>query len=141
MYVILFVGHLDRVVHGVTAEDILSACDEVHLQADIPVSGTSQGDQLMNPTISIAQALRRRNLATFRNLAQQQLQKAQEALQSSGGILSYGPASHPSLLHRPHAAPMMIQGLRTNSKDPDSHVFYFDIEALIGNLFNVIHLF
>ena len=34
---------------------------------------------------------------------------------------------------RPDAHPMMIQGLRTNSKDPDSHVVLFDAEALIGD--------
>jgi len=26
----------------------------------------------------------------------------------------------------------MIQGLRTNPKDPESHILVFDIEALIG---------
>lgn len=28
--------------------------------------------------------------------------------------------------------PLMIQGLRTNPKDPESHILVFDIEALIG---------
>lgn len=30
------------------------------------------------------------------------------------------------------AMPLMIQGLRTNPKDPESHILCFDIEALIG---------
>lgn len=28
--------------------------------------------------------------------------------------------------------PLMIQGLRTNKQDANSHVLFFDIEALIG---------
>ena len=61
------VGHLDRVVHGLTAEEILQACDENMNHAAT--------ENLVNPTISITQAFRRHNLATFRNLAQQRLQK------------------------------------------------------------------
>lgn len=30
------------------------------------------------------------------------------------------------------AYPLLIQGLRTNPKDPESHILCFDIEALIG---------
>lgn len=30
------------------------------------------------------------------------------------------------------AFPLMIQGLRTNPKDPESHILCFDVEALIG---------
>lgn len=30
------------------------------------------------------------------------------------------------------AFPLMIQGLRTNPKDPEGHILFFDIEALIG---------
>ena len=48
--------------------------------------------------------------------------------EESGG----NPVHHPSLVHRSHSAPMLLQGLRTNLKDPDSHVVYFDTEALIG---------
>ena len=113
-------GHLDRVVHGVVAEEILSACDE---KLEI-------GDKLTNPTISIAQAFRRHNMATFRNLAQQQIKKAQDALEQKTTR-----TPHPSLIQKSHASPMMIQGLRTNMKDSDSHVIYFDTEALIGFYF------
>ena len=58
-------------VHGITADEILDACDE---KTDIAV-----GDRLSNPTISIAQAVRRHNFATFRNLANQQIKRAQVA--------------------------------------------------------------
>ena len=39
--------------------------------------------------------------------------------------------------------PLMIQGLRTNKQDANSHVLFFDIEALIGMFccsFMVIYL-
>lgn len=38
---------------------------------------------------------------------------------------------------RSRAFPLMIQGLRTNPKDPESHILCFDIEALIGK-YNII---
>lgn len=42
--------------------------------------------------------------------------------------------------------PLMIQGLRTNKQDANSHVLFFDIEALIGRFLflfisNIICLF
>jgi hypothetical protein len=64
----IYIGHLDRVVHGTTAEEILSACDE-------RVEVTTNISNLTNPTITITQAFKRANLATFKNFAQQQFQK------------------------------------------------------------------
>ena len=120
MFLCLLTGHLDRVVHGITAEEILDACDE---KTDVAV-----GDRLSNPTISIAQAVRRHNFATFRHLANQQIKRAQDVLEPKMTRVM-----HPSLLHRVQSAtPFMVQGLRTNTYDPDSHVVYFDTEALIG---------
>ena len=119
-------GHLDRVVHGITAEEILDACDE---KTDVAV-----GDRLSNPTISIAQAVRRHNFATFRHLAHQQIKRAQDVLEPKMTRVM-----HPSLLHRVQSAmPFMVQGLRTNTYDPDSHVVYFDTEALIGKCFTAL---
>ena len=56
-------GHLDRVVNGVTAEEILSACDEKLIVTH----------DLTNPTLSIAQAFKRHNIATFKTFAHQRL--------------------------------------------------------------------
>ncbi len=118
-------GHLDRVVHGIIAEEILAACDEKIVM----------GDQLTNPTISIGQALKRRNLETFRNLASQQLKKAQDSMQAGGAT------HHPGLLQRPAVAPLIIQGLRTNTKDSDSHVICFDSESLISKIKKEMKIF
>ena len=113
----LFLGHLDRVVHGVTAEDILHACDQKQIVTT----------DVTNPHISLAQALKRRNLATFRNMAQQKIQQVQDAQHKH----DHG-HPHMHLLHRPDAYPMLIQGLRANTKDADAHVVFFDIESLIS---------
>ncbi|KAL1457784.1 hypothetical protein WDU94_007978 [Cyamophila willieti] len=37
-------------------------------------------------------------------------------------------------LNKSRAFPLLIQGLRTNPKDPESHILCFDIEALIVQL-------
>ena len=115
--IFLFPGHLDRVVHGVTAEDILHACDQKQIVTT----------DVTNPHISLAQALKRRNLATFRNMAQQKIQQVQDAQHKH----DHG-HPHMHLLHRPDAYPMLIQGLRANTKDADAHVVFFDIESLIS---------
>ncbi|XP_063439339.1 WD repeat-containing protein 7-like isoform X1 [Mytilus trossulus] len=107
-------GHLDRVVHGITAEDILSNCDENAM----PVDG------LVNPNITLSQALKRRNLATFKNLAQQKLQTPGSIIQNQ----------RPDQVVKPQNYAMYIQGVRTNTRDPDAHIIYFDTEALIVQL-------
>ena len=63
---IVLLGHLDRVVHGTLAEDILAACTE----KSYSLEKTTAGD-ITNPTISLTQAFKRHNLATFKNFAQQ----------------------------------------------------------------------
>ncbi|XP_013407449.1 WD repeat-containing protein 7-like isoform X2 [Lingula anatina] len=117
-------GHLDRVVHGTTAVDILHACDEM-----MKAEGHSvhHSESLVNPTISIAQAFRRRNLATFKNLAEQKFKQINQ------------PGSDPTrnrtdLSGKTQAFPMMIQGIKANLRDPESHVLFFDTEALIVQL-------
>ncbi|KAJ8302878.1 hypothetical protein KUTeg_019274 [Tegillarca granosa] len=109
-------GHLDRVVHGLTAEEILNNCDE----------NAAPTDALINPNITLAQAFKRRNLATFKNLAQQKLQQPGPGIQQPGimGMM------RPDLI-KPQAYPMYIQGIRTNTRDPDAHIIFFDTESLI----------
>lgn len=35
---------------------------------------------------------------------------------------------------KPTGFPLLIQGVKTNTRDPDAHVLFFDTEALIGEL-------
>ena len=62
---IISAGHLDRVEQGVEAKGILGACDE----------RLTVTENLTNPTISLAQAFRRHNLATFRHMAHQRIEQ------------------------------------------------------------------
>ncbi|KAL5022011.1 hypothetical protein ScPMuIL_001166 [Solemya velum] len=112
-------GHLDRVIHGMTAEEILNNCDE----------NATPLDTLVNPHITLAQAFKRRNLAAFKNLAQQKLQAPQQIQQQRPPI----PGIRADYV-KPQAFPMYIQGVRTNTKDPDAHIIFFDTEALIVQL-------
>ncbi|XP_076449576.1 WD repeat-containing protein 7-like isoform X2 [Babylonia areolata] len=109
-------GCLDRVVNGITAEEIVNNCDENALPKET----------LTNPSLTLAQALKRRNLATFRNLAQQKLQQS-----SSQQVAAQGPKAE---FIKPSAFPLLIQGVRTNTTDPDAHVLFFDTESLIVQL-------
>ncbi|XP_074644307.1 WD repeat-containing protein 7-like [Tubulanus polymorphus] len=119
-------GHLDRVVQGITAEEILAACDELLGERAPVTTGPATNENLANPHISIAQAFRRRNLATFKNLAQQRLQHL-----SNKNVATN---THTDNSVKPQAFPMMIQGIRSNRKDPDAHVLLFDTEGLIVQL-------
>ncbi|KAH9504952.1 WD repeat-containing protein 7, partial [Bulinus truncatus] len=109
-------GHLDRVIDGKTAEDVLNNCDENAM----PV------EALTNPSITLAQALKRRNLATFKNFTQQKLNiTAQPNQNSQGNKIEF---------MKPTGFPLLIQGVKTNTRDPDAHVLFFDTEALIVHL-------
>lgn len=114
-------GHLDRCVHGITAEEILNNCDENAVAVEA----------LTNPSITLTQALKRRNLATFRNLAQQKL--TQNPVPNQQPIASFVPETKAELI-KPQASPMLIQGVRTNTNNPDAHILFFDTEALIVQL-------
>ncbi|XP_031465124.1 WD repeat-containing protein 7 [Phasianus colchicus] len=111
-------GALDRCVMGITAVEILNACDEA-LPAAV--------DSLSHPAVNLKQAMTRRSLAALKNVAHQKLQTLATNLLASeasdkGNLPKY---SHNSL---------MVQAIKTNLTDPDIHVLFFDVEALIIQL-------
>ncbi|XP_067172509.1 WD repeat-containing protein 7 isoform X3 [Apteryx mantelli] len=111
-------GALDRCVMGITAVEILNACDEV-----VPAAV----DSLSHPAVNLKQAMTRRSLAALKNVAHQKLQTLATNLLASeasdkGNLPKY---SHNSL---------MVQAIKTNLTDPDIHVLFFDVEALIIQL-------
>ncbi|XP_021936381.1 WD repeat-containing protein 7 isoform X5 [Zootermopsis nevadensis] len=113
-------GHLDRVLHGINAEEVLYACDEN------PAVSSSGDVGLANPAVHFFRGLRHRNLSAIRHATQRglhQLQQFHHATNQDG-----------SDQQKSQALPLMIQGLRTNPKDPESHILVFDIEALIVHL-------
>lgn len=113
-------GHLDRYVSGLAAEEILSACDETIV---------SSGDRMTNPAIHFFRGLRHRNLAAIRHATQRGLNQLHHPQAHAQAAADGGE------MQRARAQPLVIQGLRTNPKDQDSHVLFFDIEALVGEHF------
>ncbi|XP_070535704.1 WD repeat-containing protein 7-like [Ptychodera flava] len=109
-------GHLDRIVYGSTALEIMNACDET-VKAD---------EAMLSPAQSIAQALRRRSLTPLKNAAQRSIIAA--ANQALGANTTSGDGQKTA------SNSLMIQPIRANVKDYDSHVLFFDTEALIVQL-------
>uniref|UniRef100_W5M7M9 WD repeat domain 7 n=1 Tax=Lepisosteus oculatus TaxID=7918 RepID=W5M7M9_LEPOC len=111
-------GALDRCVMGITAVEILNACDEA-----VPAAA----DSLSHPAVNLKQAMTRRSLAALKNMAHHKLQTLATNLLASeasdkGNLPKY---SHNSL---------MVQAMKTNLTDPDMHVLFFDVEAVIIQL-------
>ncbi|XP_053212301.1 WD repeat-containing protein 7-like isoform X2 [Panonychus citri] len=112
-------GLLDRVVQGMLADDILSACDD-HQAA-------SNEDRLTNPAIHLFRGLKSRNLDAIRHATARGIRHIAGPLhQQKQDVID------PAIQNRSH--PLMIQSLKTNPKDQDSHVLAFDVESLIVNL-------
>uniref|UniRef100_A0A1B6CWJ7 WD repeat-containing protein 7 n=1 Tax=Clastoptera arizonana TaxID=38151 RepID=A0A1B6CWJ7_9HEMI len=113
-------GHLDRVLHGINAEEVLYACDET-------ASSTNPGESgLANPALHLLRGLRHRNMSAIRHATQRGLHQLQQ--------LSHHTNQDNIDHQKTRAYPLLIQGLRTNPKDPESHILCFDIEALIVQL-------
>lgn len=70
--------------------------------------------------------LRHRNLSAIRHATQRGLHQLQE-------LRAHNHNDDPHM-QRSHNSPLVIQGLRTNPKDPESHILFFDIESLIIEL-------
>ncbi|XP_065202818.1 WD repeat-containing protein 7 isoform X3 [Planococcus citri] len=113
-------GHLDRVLHGIGAEEVLYACDETTSSSSTSESG------LANPAVHFFRGLRSRNISAIRHATQRGIHQLQQ--------LHHGKNQDENEHQRSRAFPLMIQGLRTNPKDPESHILCFDIEALIVQL-------
>lgn len=122
-------GHLDRVLHGMIAEEVLAACDGT--VADVlggslsGCAGDLQGQA--NPAVHFFRGLRHRNMTAIRAATARGL----AALQSQHAGGGAGPLAEPAHSRR---APLTIQGFRSNPKDPESHILFFDIEGLIVEL-------
>lgn len=69
--------------------------------------------------------LRHRNLSAIRHATQRGLHQLQQLHGGHGN-------DHGGQI-KSKGAPLMIQGFRSNPKDPESHIMFFDVEALIGN--------
>ncbi|CAG4963489.1 unnamed protein product [Colias eurytheme] len=121
-------GHLDRVLHGMIAEEVLAACDEA--LADELGGSLSSGTDLQglaNPAVHFFRGLRHRNLTAMRAATQRGLAALHAAERGNGA----GPLAEPPRARPP---PLTVQGFRSNPADPESHILFFDIEGLIVEL-------
>ncbi|XP_063391282.1 WD repeat-containing protein 7-like [Cydia fagiglandana] len=124
-------GHLDRVLHGMIAEEVLAACDETvadDLGGSLAAGGGGSDLQgAANPAVHFFRGLRHRNLNAMRAATQRGI----AALQAPQGGAGAGPLAEPARARR---AQLTVQGFRSNPKDPESHILFFDIEGLIVEL-------
>jgi hypothetical protein len=117
-------GHLDRVLHGILAEEVLNACDETSGDSVPGTTGTDMG--LANPAVHFFRGLRHRNMNAIRHAAQRGIHELQK--------LQGGNNPNGEYFMKNKSNPLIIQGLRTNPKDAEGHILFFDIEALIFEL-------
>ena len=117
-------GHLDRVLHGIMAEEVLNACDENSGESVPGTSGTDMG--LANPAVHFFRGLRHRNMNAIRHATQRGIHELQK--------LQGGHNQNGEYFMKNKSNPLIIQGLRTNPKDAESHILFFDIESLIFEL-------
>uniref|UniRef100_A0A8C3ALY3 WD repeat domain 7 n=1 Tax=Cyclopterus lumpus TaxID=8103 RepID=A0A8C3ALY3_CYCLU len=114
----LFIRALDRCVMGITAVEILNACDEL---------APATVDALSHSAVNLKQAMTRRSLAALKNMAQHKLQTL------ATNLLAADNADKGNLPKYSHNA-LVVQAMKTNLKDPDMHVLFFDVEAVIIQL-------
>lgn len=106
-------GHLDRVLHGIIAEEVLSACDENVADASSPHGSTSEMG-LANPAVHFFRGLRHRNLNAIRHATQRGINQLQQ-------LHSHNNSDNIFLLKN-RSSPLTIQGLRTNPKGACVHI-------------------
>ncbi|XP_061703606.1 WD repeat-containing protein 7 isoform X3 [Syngnathoides biaculeatus] len=111
-------GALDRCVMGITAVEILNACDEL---------APATVDALGHSAVNLKQAMTRRSLAALKNMAQHKLQTL------ATNLLAADNADKGNLPKYSHNA-LVVQAMKTNLTDPDMHVLFFDVEAVIIQL-------
>ncbi|XP_078408277.1 WD repeat-containing protein 7 isoform X2 [Cetorhinus maximus] len=111
-------GALDRCVMGITAVEILNACDEA-----VPAAV----DTLSHPAVNLKQAMARRSLTALKHMAHHKLQTL------ATNLLASEAADKGALPKYSHNA-LMVQAMKTNLTDPDIHILFFDVEALIIQL-------
>jgi len=113
-------GHLDRVVTGMAAQEILEACDDVVAA----VGGGSSGEgNLANPALGLLRGIRHRNLAAIKMATQRGINQLQ-----GPGDKEY------QYQEKVRAFPLVVDGFRTNQANPEGHILFFDVEALIVQL-------
>ena len=114
-------GHLDRVVAGMAAQDVLEACDDPGLGG---AGGGGGGEaSLANPALGLLRGIRHRNLAAIRMATQRGINMVQ-----GPGDKEY------QYQEKVQAFPLVVDGFRTNQHNAEGHILFFDVEALVVQL-------
>lgn len=100
-------GHLDRVLHGMLAEEVLNACDD-HAGEGGEVSGSTSEIGLSNPAVHFFRGLRHRNINAIKHATQRGIHQLQQ--------LNAHNNHDGNFLMKNRNSPLIIQGLRTNPK-------------------------
>ena len=104
-------------VHGNSGDEILAACDEMTTTVNV---GENVGN---NPALHFFRGLRHRNLAAIKLATQSGMSNLQG---------KQGPVDQ--IQEKSRAFPLVINGFRMNPKEPEGHILFFDIEALVIQL-------
>merc|ERR1719189_296737 len=115
-------GHLDRVVSGMSAQDVLEACDE-EVAGVTGTAGAQSEANLANPALGLLRGIRHRNMAAIKMATQRGITQLQ-----GPGDKQY------QYQEKVRAYPLVVDGFRTNQTDAESHILFFDVEALIVQL-------
>ena len=140
-------GHLDRIVQGHNAEEILTACDEHTISVNVgDAVGSNAALHFFRYVVwhfhgeknlilennfqsyfllllffyTNSRGLRHRNLAAIKLAAQSGISQIQG---------KQGPVDQ--IQDKSRAFPLVINGFRTNPKDAEGHLLFFDVEALV----------
>ncbi|XP_078738105.1 WD repeat-containing protein 7-like isoform X1 [Lampetra fluviatilis] len=111
-------GALDRCVMGISAVQILQGCDEA-----VPAALESAS----HPAVNLKQAMARRSLAALKHAAHHKLHSLATNLLASD-------VNDKDALPKHSNTALLVQALRMSLGDPDIHVLFFDVEALVVQL-------
>lgn len=112
-------GHLDRVVQGSAADDVMKACDE-----EFGDGGGYCEEVSVNPTLHLFRAIKNRNIDAAR-------QAAKLGLKSLGNTAATASAGNDAWVKSCYGNPLTVQSIRSNPSDQENHLILFDVEALI----------
>merc|ERR1719431_2522056 len=104
-------------------QDVLEACEEEAVGVGAGGGGGADQTNLANPALGLLRGIRHRNMAAIKMATQRGITQLQ-----GPGDKQY------QYQEKVRANPMVVDGFRTNQTDAESHILFFDVEALIVQL-------
>merc|ERR1719244_1730743 len=104
-------------------QDVLEACEEEAVGVGAGGGGGADQTNLANPALGLLRGIRHRNMAAIKMATQRGINQLQ-----GPGDKQY------QYQEKVRAFPLVVDGFRTNQSDPEGHILFFDVEALIVQL-------